>query len=235
MTFVLVPLVFFGLFVLLGKVRISYPRARQLVFLYLILLLASIPLFYSLAESTPPLPPPGPGDEEDPDQDLWDEYHQFIDAFYQAAFEGRLEDFAEAELVKEWSFEYDGERLLLTKDNEHYQSPVVLKRKEAADGKVEVKAYAAVLPFRHYPSIPPDLNLTGEVLEIASPKRQEILTIHFMQDFTSAQFTGAGLWNQRVRGNFFFGEHQVLYILIPRDLQIDMDGSRQHNVHWIHE
>ncbi|HPT34546.1 MAG TPA: hypothetical protein PLS32_07905, partial [Bacillota bacterium] len=110
---------------------------------------------------------------------------------------------------------------------------IAVEEKAADDGRVEAKYYTVSLGGGDlFPVNPPEVKLAGEVLEIALPQRKEFMTLCFCQDFTSAQFTGKGLANI---GNYhiYYGDHQVLYLKIPRGLEIDTDASTEHSVTFI--
>jgi len=230
-----VTLLFIGFFFLIGRARLSFARTRQVMGVYLVLLLASLTVFYAMAESSQTAPAPIP--ERGIDGPEWDEYNRISNEYYNAVFEGRVEEYEGAELVKEWDFDYTKEQLLLTtSDSRPYYIMIVIEEKAADDGKVEVKNYTISMEdFETYFGVnPPDVRLAGDVLEIIRPERMEIVAVRFFQDFTSAQFTGKGL-NMDSRFHFYHGDHQVLYIKIPPNLQVDTDESTMHNISYVNK
>jgi len=216
-------------FIALGKVRISLSKARLVVGLYLALLFVSVPVFYAIAESGVPEPVEiveiGPGQYR---------YHDLqINAFYDALHEGRLSEYEGAEIIAQWSFDYQAERLKITApDYERYATLIAVERKDVRDGKLEVFSYAPKSPNLLTLANPPDIRLQGNQLEILRPEEIHLEAIRFYHDFTMAQFTGTGFSMQRT--DYFFG-NMVLYLRIPGDLLIDTDESTEHNIHFLNE
>lgn len=218
-------LIIINLVPLAGRVRFSFARTCQVMGVYLILLLASLTAFYTMAESRQKDPVPVPEKElEEPD---WDEYERIIRDYYNAIIGGYGEEYEGAELVKKWDFDYPGKRLLLkTADGRQYYDPIAIEEKAADDEKIEARYYTISKNDQDFlPVIPPEVRLAGEVLEIVLPEWKEIKAICFVQDFTSAQFTGKGLESTRNNSYPYYPSHPVLYLQVPRDLQIVINES----------
>jgi hypothetical protein len=226
---VILILIVINLIRLTGVVRLSFTRTHQVMAVYLVLLLASLTVFYTMAESRQkgPLPVPEKGMEE---RD-WEEFERLLSDYYDAFFEGRVEEYEGAELAKKWDFDYTGKRLLLkTADGRQYYGSIFIAEKAEDDRKVEARYYIISRDYQDsFPVNLPEMRLAGEVLEIILPERTEIRAVRFVQDFTSAQFTGKGL---TMDSDFYFyhGDHQVLYLKVPWDLQVDTDESTKHHV-----
>jgi len=216
-----------------GRVRLSFRRVWQVTGVYLALLLASLAVFYALAASgkaeTLPVPEKGPGEGGE------NEYDRILGAYYDALFKGRLEEYQGAELQGKWDFNYPERRLLVrTAEKRPYYGIIAVEEKAADDGRVEARYYNVSLGGGDlFPVNPPEVKLAGEVLEIALPRRKEFMTFFFCQDFTSAQFTGKGVADISSGLYIYHGDHQVLYLKVPRGLEIDTDASIEHSVTFI--
>jgi len=218
-------------FIAFGKVRISLGKTRLVVGFYMALLFVSVPVFYAIAE--PGTPEPVEVVEIGPGQYSYQDSQ--INAFYDAFYEGRLDDYEGAEIIARWSFDYQEERLKITApDYERYSTPINVERKDVRDGKLEVFGYAPKLPNRLTLANPPDIRLQGNQLEIIQPERIHLEAVRFYHDFTMAQFTGMGYSMERM-GMDYSSSNMVLYLLIPEDLLIDTDKSTEHNIHFLNE
>lgn len=217
-------------FVAFSKVRISLGKTRLVVGFYMVLLFVSVPVFYAIAEPGAPEPVEvveiGPGQYS---------YHDSqINAFYDALHEGRLSEYEGAEIIVQWSFDYQAERLKITApDYERYSTLIAVERKDVRDGKLEVLSYAPKSPNLLTVANPPDIRLKDNQLEIIQPERIHLEAVRFYHDFTMAQFTGMGF--STTRTDHFFLDDTLLYLRIPEDLRIDTDQSTEHNIHFINE
>jgi hypothetical protein len=216
-------------FIVLGKVRISLGKTRLVVGFYMAFLFVSVPVFYAIAK--PGTPEPFEVTEIGPGQHS---YHDSqINAFYDAFYEGRLDNYEGAEIIARWSFDYQEERLKITApDYERYSTRIVLERKDVRDGKLEVLSYAPKSSNRLIQANPPDIRLKDNQLEILQPEKIHVEATRFYHDFTIAQFTGRGFSMEKT--HYFFGD-TVLYLRIPEDLQIDTDESTEHNIYFLNE
>lgn len=209
-----------------SKVRISLGKIRLVVSLYIALLFVSVPVFYAIAK--PGAPEPIDTIENGPGQ--YSYHDSRIDEFYDAFYEGRLDNYKGAEINARWNFDYQGERLTITApEHESYSTRIVLQRKDVRDGKLEVVSYAPKLPNRLTLANPPDIRLKGDHLVILQPERIHLEAIRFEHDFTVAQFTGKGFSMERP--HYFFGD-TVLYLRIPENLLVDTDESTEHNIYF---
>jgi hypothetical protein len=212
-------------FFVLRKIRISLAKIRLVFAFYMALLFVSIPVFYALAK--PGTPESFKSTETGPGQYS---YHSRIDEFYDAFYEGRLDNYKGAEINARWNFDYQGERLTITApEHESYSTRIVLQRKDVRDGKLEVVSYAPKLPNRLTLANPPDIRLKGDHSVILQPERIHLEAIRFDHDFTVAQFTGKGFSMERP--HYFFGD-TVLYLRIPENLLVDTDESTEHNIYF---
>ncbi|MDD4239080.1 MAG: hypothetical protein PHT62_11090 [Desulfotomaculaceae bacterium] len=214
-------------FIALGKVRISLGKTRLVVGFYIALLFVSVPVFYAIAKPSTPEPfeviEIGPGQYSYPDSQ--------VNAFYDALYEGRLDNYEGAEIIARWSFDYQEERLkIIAPDYERYSNLIAVERKDVCDGKLEVFSYVSKSPNRLTLANPPDIRLKDNQLEILQPEKIHLEAIGFYHDFTMAQFTGTGFSMERT--HYFFGD-TVLYLRIPEDLLIDTDESTEHNIQFL--
>lgn len=220
-------------FVAFSKVRIPLGKTRLVVGFYMALLFVSVPVFYAIAEPGTPEPfevveviEIGPGRYS---------YHDSqINAFYDAFYEGRLDNYEGAEINARWSFDYQEKRLKITApDYERYSNLIVVERKDVCDGKLEVLSYAPKSSNRLTLANPPDIRLKDNQLEILQPERIELKAIRFYHDFTMAQFTGTGFSMERAKSSHYLFGDTVLYLRIPEDLLIDTDESTEHNIQFL--
>lgn len=221
-------LIIIGFFAL-GKARISLGKTRLVVSFYLAILFVSVPVFYAIAK--PGTPEPFEAAEIGPGQSSF--HDSRINEFYEAFYEGRLDNYEGAEVNARWSFDYQEERLEITApDHQSYSTRIILERKDARDGKLEIVSYAPIMPDRLTLANPPDIRLEDNQLVIFQPEWIRLEAIWFNHDFTMAQFTGKGLSMERP--HYFFGD-TVLYLRIPEGLLIDTDKSTEHNVYFLNE
>ncbi|WP_449241086.1 hypothetical protein [Desulfoscipio gibsoniae] len=215
-------------FVAFSKVRLSLGKTRLVVGFYMALLFISVPVFYAIAE--PGAPEPIEVDEIGPGQ--YSYHDPQLNAFYDALHEGRLTKYKSAEIIARWNFDYQEERLQITApDYERYSTFIAVERKDVRDGRLEVLSYAPKSPDRLTLANPPDIRLKGNQLEIIQPERIHLEAVRFYHDFTMAQFTGMGL--STTGSDHFFLDGTLLYLRIPKDLQIDTDESTEHDIHFI--
>jgi len=215
-------------FFVLSKIRISPAKIRLVFAFYMALLFVSVPVFYALAK--PGTPESFESTETGQGQYS---YHSRIDEFYNAFYEGRLDNYEGAEINARWSFDYQGERLIITApDHESYSTRIVLQRKDVRDGKLEIVSYAPKLPNRLMVANPPDIQLKDNQLVILQPESIHMETIQFEHDFTVTQFTGNEFSMERPY--YFFGD-TVLYLRAPEDLLIDTDESTENNIYYLNK
>lgn len=216
-------------FVAFSKVRISLGKTRLVAGFYMALLFVSVPVFYAIAK--PGTPEPCEVIENGPGQ--YSYHDSQSNAFYDAFYEGRLDNYEGAESNARWNFDYQEERLKITApDHERYSTRIVLERKDVRDGKLEVLSYAPKSSNRLTLANPPDIRLKDNQLEILQPEKIHLEAFWFYHDFTMAQFTGTGFSMERP--HYFFGD-TVLYLRIPEDLLIDTDESTEHNIYFLNE
>ena len=75
--------------VIISTFRIPLNKTRQVIGLYLALLLVSVTVFYAIAEPGEPVPMPTPEETDNP----WEEHDRKINTFYYALFEDRIEEY----------------------------------------------------------------------------------------------------------------------------------------------
>ncbi|TYO94631.1 hypothetical protein [Desulfallas thermosapovorans] len=214
-----------------SKVRISLGKTRLVVGFYMVILFVSVPVYYAIAE--PGTPEPVEIVEIGPGQYSYQDSR--INAFYDAFYEGRLNDYEGAEIIARWSFDYQGERLKITApDYERYSIPINVERKDVCDSKLEVFSYVPKLPNRLTLANPPDIRLQDNQLEILQPEKIHHEAARFYHDFTMAQFTGRGYSMDRM-GMDYSSSDMVIYLQIPEDLLIDTDDSTEHKIHFLNE
>lgn len=221
-------------FLAISKARIPLGKTRLILGSYLVVLFICVPVFYAVAEPGAPEPLPEPEQIEiGPEQ--YSDYDLQINAFYDALHEGRLHEYEGAEVITEWSFDYQAERLQISfKDYQQYSNIIAVERKGNSDGKLDVLCYAPKAPDgRLRLANPPEIRLQGDELQIIMPEKIHLEEVRFLHDFTMAQFTGKGFAMDR-RDHFFTG-HTVLYLQIPPDLQIETDESTEHLIQFINE
>lgn len=214
---VIILIIIVFVFNMISKIRIPINKTWPVLILYLALLLISVPVFYAIAEPGQSMPSPGPNDDD-----------RHLNEFYSAIYDNRLEEYEDATINKQWSFEYDQEHLLVTASGKQNNSVMIaVKQKDVHDGKVDVANYTAVSPFSKITvANPPEVRLMGNRLEIITPQPKHVEMVRFNHDFTFAQFTGEGLFMQSK--GFFYHEQQVLYIQVPANLIIKTDNSTVH-------
>jgi len=228
MVIILVIIIF--VFNMISKIRIPINKTWPMLSLYLALLLVSVPVFYAIAEPGVPMPGLGPNATG---ESLGVEYDSHLNKFYSAIYDNRLEEYEDATINRQWSFEYNQEHLLVTASgHQNYDAMIAVKQKDVNDGKVDVANYTAVSPFTKMTvANPPEVRLMENRLEIIAPQPKHVDMVRFNHDFTFAQFTGEGTFMQD-RG-YFYHEQQVLYIQIPANLIIDTDNSTVHILNHI--
>lgn len=223
----LILLLIIVLFIALSKIRISFGKTNLVTGFYLLLLLTSIPVYYAIAE--PKMSEPVKVIETGPGQYKYDDFQ--LNTFYDAFSKGRLNQYKHAEIVAQWNFDYQEERLKITApEDEHYFTPIAVEKKDACDGKLEVFSYAPKFPKRLTLVNPPGIRLQANKLEISPPDETYLKAVQFYHDFTMAQFTGRG--TSVLRMNYLLG-HEVLYLRIPKDLLIDTDKSTEDYLNFI--
>lgn len=222
--FILFIIVF--IFNMVSKIRIPSNKALPVVSIYLIFLLISVPVFYAVAK-------PVELGTNPTGETVWEEYDHYINEFYTAFHNGRLEDYEGATISGQWSFPYEQESLLVAiSGNRNYNTMIAVKQKAENDGQIEVASYTEVHPLAPTTAAnPPEVRLVGNRLEIIPPQPKHVEMIRFNHDFTFAQFTGQGLFMQN--RSTFYHEQQVLYLQVPPGLVIDTDNSTVHILHQI--
>ncbi|KJS13299.1 MAG: hypothetical protein VR67_04755 [Peptococcaceae bacterium BRH_c8a] len=222
---VIILIIIVFVFNMISKIRIPINKTWPVLILYLALLLISVPVFYAIAEPGQSMPGPGPNATG---ESSWVEYDSHLNKFYSAIYDNRLEEYEDATINRQWSFEYDQEHLLVTASgNQNYNAMIAVKQKDVHDGKVDVANYTAVSPFSKITvANPPEVRLIENRLEIIPPQPKHVEMVRFNHDFTFAQFTGEGLFMQSK--GFFYHEQQVLYIQVPANLIIKTDNSTVH-------
>ena len=178
-------LVIIVLGIIISTFRIPLNKTRQVIGLYLALLLVSVTVFYGIAEPGEPVPMPTPGGTDNP----WEEHDRQIDHFYNALFEDRIEEYEGAYLNKQWSFDYDQEQLLITtSDNRQPTSMIAVKQKDEEDGRIDIASYTARPPASNATAVsPPEIRLSNNRLEIIPPEPTCVEMVYFFHDFTAAQ------------------------------------------------
>lgn len=230
LTFILPLLIIIAFVIIVGKLRIPLNRALPVISLYLALLLVSVTVFYAIAEPGEPMPMPTPEGTNNP----WEEHDRKINAFYNALFEDRIEEYEGAYLNRQWSLDYDQEQLLITtSDNRQPTSMIAVKRKDTGDGRIDIASYTAIPPASNATAVsPPEVRLSNNRLEIIPPEPTRVEMVYFFHDFTAAQFTGKGLFMEN-RSFFYFSEQPVLYLQIPANLKIETNESTEHYLNYI--
>ncbi len=148
--------------------------------------------------------------------------------FYDAAREGRLDQLESAYMQGQWNFEYNGEQLeIVAVDKEEPNAWVIVKNKNIDDGLIEVTGYTgrSIINGIDYTDKikPPEVVLEGNQLKIANPEITEIELARFDREFTIKQFLPGGRSNNAYRssGVYIHGGSPVLYIQIPKNVQVD--------------
>lgn len=198
-----------------------YMNVRRIIWLLagygLLLLIATVIAYAVSPEITAEL--------EIPYAELEKEYQ----AFYQAVHEGDIEAIkAYSNMEKHWEFPYTDKQLTVTNgENEHVAGRILVERKQVNDGLIEASVYrsrsvttskgAYTIDFSD--EIPLfDLELADGTLSMSKSEKIELTYATFKKEFTINQFTGEG--GRGFGSATFWGEH-VLYLQIPKDLELD--------------
>lgn len=216
-------------FIFISTGRVPLGKTKKAVVFYLAFLLIAVPVYYVVAEPIETDPAPEP-DHSEANDAFWREHDRRVNEFYNAAQEQKLGDFEDAKVVARRDFDYEREKILITSPGfEYYGSFIIIDRKDVNDGKLEITVYDLILPYSSVTvSNPPKFTLEDTNLNILQPEVMHVNEIRLSHDFTMAQFTGKGL---RMRiGGVFWGEHQIISIRVPRDLQIEKDKTTEHMI-----
>lgn len=211
-------------YIVIKKLNIPFSYTRLVLSIYLTFLLISVSIFYAIADPSESVPM---SDRYTTEEMHLREYNTQTDEFYNALYRGQLDEYEGAIVNKQWTLEYNQERLLVTiANNRDYKPPIAIKRKDVNDGKIEVASYSSKVPASYQDIVvnPPQVSIMENQLKIIPPQPKHVEMVYFDVDIiTSAQFTGKGMFSYT--GSHILPRHQVLYLQIPSELIIDTDNS----------
>ena len=149
--------------------------------------------------------------------------------FHNAAEEGRLDQVENAYKNREWSFEYTGEQLEIVPADKGFNIRVIVKNKDIDDGIIDAASFTgrSIINGIDYTDKikPPEVTLEGSQLKITKSESLRIELARFDRDFTVKQFLPGGRINNNHRSSMSIshGGTPVLYIQVPRSVQVDGD------------
>jgi hypothetical protein len=213
----LLPLVIIIVLIIMLYVFQGYAQHRELKWVftaYLFLLLSSTVVYYLLPDIESNNSVVSKNEALNIDQE-----DKRIQEFYTAAESGNLDQFEDAIVKDQWSFDYSGSQLEIV-DNLNAMLQVV-ERKETDDEKIEVTFYTTK-------NILGGIDVTNNInpisvtykqnrLNILPPEQYEINIASFKKDFVVSQFNGE---NTPFHSTSYSGGHQVIYIKIPNKVEV---------------
>ncbi|MFZ7943373.1 hypothetical protein [Neobacillus sp. 19] len=146
---------------------------------------------------------------------------------YDAALAGEIAHVDSKFLREKWSFDYNGPQLdVALVEDDYVNISVFVERKKSNDGKIEAVFYQTRssvngMEITDYTN-PPSLEMAKDELFLRNPKISKFEFAEFTNVFSVKQFTGENFFSHHSE---FSGDQSILYMRIPRDLElIDKTG-----------
>ncbi len=231
--FVFLIILIFILFFALGGTSRSRVRAgkwsqssrwvKPLLGMYGLILFSSLILFYVVPSVYGFTTDGDVGEERENYMELYSE-------FYHAADKGRLEEMEAVHTIEKWEFEYHGSDIKVTDARgEQPNMAVWVQIKDHEDGIIEAAFYTTgnvVNGFDFTHEIrPPIIEQRGDRLIVTKPEPYKIEYFSYTKEFTIRQFYGPyGLGHSS--GSLFGPD--ILFLKIPKNIQIDSDNYKIH-------
>ncbi|MGF7185407.1 hypothetical protein GGQ84_001494 [Desulfitispora alkaliphila] len=152
--------------------------------------------------------------------------------FYDAAMEGRLDELKKVPMTGQWSFEYTEDQLeIVSPGGDYTRIWVVVERKDVDDDKIKAASFTGRNIINGIDLTdkikPPEVKVEGNQLKVIMPEEVRIELGRFDRDFTVKQFFPNGNNNRNRREMSSVGGPQVLYIQVPKGVQIDEENNFQ--------
>lgn len=147
---------------------------------------------------------------------------------YDVASKGEIEKIDPSFLVKKWKFAYHGQRLLIGgTDSSELNTNIIVERKNTNDGEIEALNYHTRLRMDNLDLTkyvkPLQLELADGQLRLMKPQQSEIKFSELSNVFSVNQFTGVKSFSH---GFGISGGLSILYLRIPKDLQLDYQSDQ---------
>lgn len=202
--------------------------SKVFLIIYASLLIAALPLAVIISQE---MGDKGIEVENEYDEDGWEVRE---DQFFNAAYEGRLEEL-EGILSKKWRFSVEEEQLELRFPRGEFYTSIYAERVDSLRDEIEVIYYAKpsiVNGIDFSDKIPsPQVELSGHAVHFIAPEPVEIKLISTEKEFTIAQF----LEESRDRGyrSPIDLHSNALHLRIPKQMQIV--ESQEQYIHFVGE
>jgi hypothetical protein len=139
-------------------------------------------------------------------------------------------DYEGIRLVKEWSFEYDGEKLEIAFPSGNYPDyEVILDQTGTDGGLIEVQQFATTSVISYVDvtekvSMPLEIELMGNRLSITPPERQEVEIKWFEKEILLRQFSDSYVFEEN---NYYYAEigANVIFVKVPEQVLVNIKGK----------
>ena len=186
---------------------------KTIITAYSAVLLASLAVFYLFPRYASMQGRPGGAND----------YSGLYEAFYEAAFDGRLEEYDGACLREQQSFNYRGDRLEIKTDGQYTDIMIIVERTAPESGQIVVSEYMSDA-FLTVKAEPFSVSLSGGSLIIANPPFYNIVFTAFYKERPVTQFQE----NDPPERDYLFLNslhHRLLYFKIPAGVNISYDSN----------
>ena len=138
----------------------------------------------------------------------------------EAIAEGKLNQLNPRFIGKKWSFHYTEQKLLVETENT-LDTQIIVERKDSNEDNIDVVYYRSKSTMNNTDITSlknmPRMILEGNTLTIKKPKKFKMDFYQFQNPFPVAQFNNEHLFSHNTS---FYGGSTVLYLHIPKDLEI---------------
>lgn len=149
--------------------------------------------------------------------------------FYNALFEGRIEEIDQVHIYKEMEVVFPHEQLTLSlhSPEEGFGVSIVVERKKENDDNIDIIYYRTKPAIQMSEStvemMPITMDWTNDTLTLKSPKAMELKLSLFKKEFPVSQFYGN---QERLQVDpTHMLSNEALYLRVPKDLEIREDDN----------
>ncbi|PWA07914.1 hypothetical protein DCC39_15840 [Pueribacillus theae] len=208
---IVIIIVLIAFFTIRSKVQVRF--GKPLFIGYALLLLLSFALYeFVISKNITVINPVSEAEEE-----------KEVNKFFEAINEGNIDKIESAYIVKQDEVDFQSNKLMIeTEDDDYFDPSVVVERKPENDQKIDVIYYKTKPLIKEIDIMkeikPIQMNWKGDTLTFMKPEEATFDFAMFKKEFPISQFTGED-WFE-LNSNGFIG-YQVIYLRVPKDLQIE--------------
>lgn len=161
-----------------------------------------------------------------------DNENQVVQDFYDALQKGKVDKVKGVYKNGQWNFNLSENKLTIaTSGGEPFALSIYVQRKDTNDNKIEAVHYSTATLLEGVnisdKIIAPEVELKGNQLNVMMPKQQDIQFVKFIEEFTVRQFSkGKKVEDIDYNTTRMILGTRVLYLRIPKDVQLTFDSNK---------